>query len=191
MSLLPQQIIPQTVPFAKANAGGDLIIDKDWWLFLYNLSEQVLGNGGVSLSAVVAFEELDSDAADADAVVLRRSIQNLNLQVLESPQVSSNDLPDIARSLLLAQDAPLPDPPALAQPVALITPGASPYTYKAPFAGSVAVTGGTVSAIAILRQGTTVATGLTTGVFPVSRGDSLVITYSSLPTVTFIPGSPQ
>jgi hypothetical protein len=54
MSLLPQQIIPPTVPIGTANADGSVTLDKDWFLLLYNLCQQVLGNGdGSSLQGQV------------------------------------------------------------------------------------------------------------------------------------------
>ena len=190
MSLLPSQILPPTARLGTVDQDGNVTIDKNWWYLIYNLCQQVLANGqGLNAAAVIALDEIDSDAADADASVLGLPISNLQRQVLESPQVTSNDLPDIARALLWGQDILWQDPPAAAQPVASITPGASPYSYAAPFWGSVAVTGGTVSAIAISRQGTSIATGLTVGVFPVARGDVLTVTYSVAPTITFIPGS--
>ena len=190
MSLLPSQILPPTARLGTVDQDGNVTIDKNWWYLIYNLCQEVLANGqGLNAAAVIALDEIDSDAADADASVLGLPISNLQRQVLESPQVTSNDLPDIARALLWGQDILWQDPPAAAQPVVPITPGASPYSYTAPFWGSVAVTGGTVSAIAISRQGTSIATGLTVGVFPVARGDVLTVTYSVAPTITFIPGS--
>lgn len=192
MSLLPNQIIPQTVPIGTVDKSGRVIADKDWWLFWYNLAETTLGNGSsLTLPSLIALEEADADAADADAIALRAPIQNLQIQQLDAPQVATSDLPEIYRALLLAQDSLLPDSPANAQPITVLTPGGSPWTYTAPYAGHVAVTAGTVSGIAIKRQGSSVATGLTVGIFPVCRADALTITYSSTPTVTFIPWSSQ
>ena len=66
--------------------------------------------------------------------------------------------------------------------------GASPYAYQAQRAGTVIVSGGTVSAIDFSRSGTTYySTGATAGVFPVSALDYLRITYTVAPTVTFVP----
>jgi hypothetical protein len=64
--------------------------------------------------------------------------------------------------------------------------GASPWAYNAPSAGFVIIRGGTVSAVQFTRSVTTL-TGQTQGVFPVSQGDTLTITYSVLPTVTWVP----
>lgn len=61
-----------------------------------------------------------------------------------------------------------------------ITPGASPYTYTAGATDEiVTVAGGTVSAISMAGQ----ATALTSGVFTLSSGQALIVTYSSVPTM--------
>ena len=67
-----------------------------------------------------------------------------------------------------------------------ITLGASPYSFVSPFRGFLIVRGGTVSAIQFTRSVTTL-TGLTAGIFPLNQGDTLTITYTVLPTVTFVP----
>lgn len=199
MSLLPGTMLPQSDPFgivkdASDQEIGKVTIDKNWWLLIYNLVKNTLGTGqGLPADALIDLESADGDALDSDAVALRLPIANTSMFVMQPSDVvvSSSDLPDIARALLLAQDPLLPDSPAIAQPVAVISVGASPFTYKAPAAGSVAVTGGTVSIIAISRQGTSVTTGLTAGLISLSRFDSLVVTYTVAPTMTFIPWSSQ
>lgn len=77
----------------------------------------------------------------------------------------------------------------LNQPVAVIAATASPMTYRAVVRGQMIVSGGTISAIALSRDGTTFyATGLTAGVFPMCAADSIRITYTVTPTVlTFFP----
>ncbi len=50
MSLLPQQIIPQNQPLGKV-INGEVIINENWWLLIYNLCLNSLPNatpGGVS-----------------------------------------------------------------------------------------------------------------------------------------------
>jgi len=69
-----------------------------------------------------------------------------------------------------------------------VTAGPSPFNYVAPRGGFVIVQGGSVSHISFSRNQTTFYnTGQTTGVFPLSKGDSLSITYSSAPALTFVP----
>lgn len=75
--------------------------------------------------------------------------------------------------------------PAAEVPVVV---GTSPFTYSAPVKGSVIVSGGTVSAIAFSRDGTTFyATGQTAGMFALNAQDRLRVTYSVVPTMTFVP----
>lgn len=71
---------------------------------------------------------------------------------------------------------------------AAVTPGASPYIYSPAVGGTVIVSGGTVSAIAFSRDGVTFyATGQTAGMFTLNAADQLRITYTVVPTVTFVP----
>lgn len=72
-------------------------------------------------------------------------------------------------------------------PIVPVTVTASPFSFTAPSWGSVTVSGGTVSAISIRRNTTTAATGVTAGVLPVAQNDVVVVTYSGLPTMNFIP----
>lgn len=186
MSLLPQQILPPTVPWGHADENGIVTIDKNQWLFLYSLYRNSLAIG-ITPDASQALEGLDFDTAEADSAVLRQPISNLAIQQGDALVPTSADLPDIAKALVLAQDNLLPDPIPTAQPVAVISVGASPFTYTAPANGQVAVTGGTVSIVSFIRQGTTVATGLITGLVVVSRLDQVKVTYAVAPTMTFMP----
>jgi hypothetical protein len=77
------------------------------------------------------------------------------------------------------------NPPADVQPISL---GVSPATYVAQQKGFLIVSGGTVSLIQFSRDGVSnYTTGQTSGAIPVSAGDSLIVTYTVLPTVTFVP----
>lgn len=69
-----------------------------------------------------------------------------------------------------------------------VTVGDSPFTYQAKIGGFAIVTGGTVSSIHFTRNGTTTYdTGLTQGTIPLSNGDSLVVTHTGAPHITFVP----
>ena len=206
---LPQQILPQGVPFCVQDASGNYIITQNWWLFLYNVAKQALApTGQVPATSQLFIPEVDIDAGDADAAVLPRQIANAllelptlleqdasptyrdqantNLQLQDMPDASPT-FRDLSNAYLLALDPLLQDPQPAAQPAQAISPSGSPFTYTAPAAGTVYVTGGTVSAIAIVRQATSVATGLTVGGFPVSRADAVKVTYTGAPTMTFLP----
>ena len=67
--------------------------------------------------------------------------------------------------------------------------GPSPWTFTAPAGGTLILNGGTTTQVQVSRdQQTFFVTGQTSGMFPVSQGDSLVITYSvGPPTATFVP----
>lgn len=67
------------------------------------------------------------------------------------------------------------------------TVGSSPYTFSAKQKGFLIVQGGTVSLVQFNRGTTNYTTGQTQGCFPLSQGDSLIITYSVAPSVTFVP----
>ena len=65
---------------------------------------------------------------------------------------------------------------------------ASPASLSAPSKGVYLITGGTVSAIMLSRTpGVFLLTGMTSGFVPVAQNDVVKITYSSKPTVNFIP----
>lgn len=74
-------------------------------------------------------------------------------------------------------------------PAASVTVGASPFSYTATQGGSVIVNGGSTTQIAISRDGSNFfITGLTAGMFPLSQGDIIRITYPvAPPTVTALP----
>ncbi len=63
MSLLPQQILPQNAVLGKVDADGNVVIDKNWWLFLYNLATNSLNppTGGVHMTIAdqLMLNELD------------------------------------------------------------------------------------------------------------------------------------
>lgn len=72
--------------------------------------------------------------------------------------------------------------------LSVITPGSTPYAYIAPAGGTLIVNGGTVSQVKYSRDGASFyVTGQTQGMFPLSQGDQLVISYSVPPTLTFVP----
>lgn len=66
--------------------------------------------------------------------------------------------------------------------------GASPFVYTARTIGHLFITGGTVSAISLVRSGIAVACPSNTFI-PMAANDSVTVTYSVLPTMTFIPSA--
>ncbi|WP_321795219.1 glycosyl hydrolase family 28-related protein [Burkholderia sp. BCC1988] len=70
------------------------------------------------------------------------------------------------------------------------TVGSSPWTFtnRNPSGVSMSVAGGTVSSIAVSRNGQAAyAAGLTNGLVDLKPGDAMTVTYSAAPTVTMIP----
>ena len=73
-------------------------------------------------------------------------------------------------------------------PILAVTPGPSPFAFKAPSGGTLAVTGGTVSAITLARARVSgVNVGFTSGSVSVAANDVVTITYSVAPTINFVP----
>lgn len=69
-----------------------------------------------------------------------------------------------------------------------MTPGASPYIYTAAVKGFMLVTGGTVSLVEFSRDGVTFYSyGATSGQFTLNAADRLRVTYTVVPTMTFVP----
>ena len=174
-SLLPQRILPPGTPWLAEDGKS---VSKNWWLFLYNLSTSVLGQ--TDPVALELLAELDTDAGTSDDQRLARGIDVAQMLAMQTDY----PLPVLSAYVPEEYTAPLPR----AQPVHAITPGASPYTYTAPFDGWVTVSGGTVSGLDLSRDGTTfIATGVLAGPIPVSRLDKLKVTWTGSPTMNFFP----
>lgn len=82
------------------------------------------------------------------------------------------------------QDIDLGSPPSSEL---IVTATGSPFTYSSNMKGNLVVSGGTVTAISISRSGTFYATGQTSGVFTLAANDQLMIVYSAVPTLVFMP----
>jgi len=143
MSGLPALIPPQSAPIAIVN-GTPVNLDINWWLYLYNIGVNVLGTGqSGGATPASPYDLLDAAnllAASADIPQAYRDISNLRALIGVGPLVEHE---------------------SAAQPVQTVTVGASPFTYTALENGLLSVTGGAVSAVSIIRQGVTVATGIT------------------------------
>lgn len=146
MSGLPNQFPQQSVPFGQTTDGEDVFIDINWFLLLYNVWLNVLsagsGGGGTPASPYDSLDAANLFAETSDIPQAFRQIASLQVQ--------------------LGVTALLPDPAPAAQPAKAITVGASPFVYAALSNGVLSVTGGAVSAVSIIRQGVSVATGITT-----------------------------
>ena len=175
-SLLPQRILPPSAPWLGEDGKT---VAKNWWLFLYNLSNSVLGQ--VDPIALQLLAELDADVGTADDQRLESGVEIAQMMAQDTA------LPLPAIQIDAPDDYVPPNPQA--QPVQAITVGASPYTYTAPFDGTVFVSGGTVTGLDISRDAgvTFIATGILSGPVPVSRLDQLKFTHAGAPTANFLP----
>lgn len=175
-SLLPNQIPTIATPVLDKNGR----FQQNWWLFFYNIAQSVLGNSGTTAAAFAAQinADLDGDVDSTDAFGLVQRVSNL--EKLIPDDVAPNATVWFGDDFLQA-----PNPQA--QPVIAITPGISPFTYTAPFDGTVIVTGGTVSQVALSRDGTTFYI-IPEGSVQVSRLDQVKVTYSpTAPTMALFP----
>lgn len=69
-----------------------------------------------------------------------------------------------------------------------LTPASSPFRYQADSKGFMMIQGGTVTLVQFTRDGiTNYNTGQTAGVFPLAQGDTLIVIYSALPALTWVP----
>lgn len=108
---LPQQIPDQNVPLCAQDINGQMIVDINWYLFLYNIWKQVLGAtpGSIPFSPGDTIALADIDVNGADIPQAYRQIANLGL-LLPDPQDALPTYRDLANAFILAQDALLQDP---------------------------------------------------------------------------------
>jgi hypothetical protein len=90
-SLLPQEILPQHVPFV----GKDGKIDKNWWLFLYNLSQRILGDTATDDPQILStLADLESGADEVKDAADIRELQTL-FSESENPSASLASVEDV------------------------------------------------------------------------------------------------
>lgn len=74
------------------------------------------------------------------------------------------------------------------RPIAPITVGASPFVYTASTIGNIFISGGTVASIVLGRSGVNLT--CPENIFiPVAANDTVTVTYSVKPTMTFVPSA--
>lgn len=95
-SLLPQQIPPQTVPVGKAGPDGRLLMDVNWYLFFYNLANEVLSQqGAVPASQFDFLDMVDLDAAQTDVPQAYKDIANVG--ALQNDEISLADVAQLPK----------------------------------------------------------------------------------------------
>lgn len=105
---LPQLIPPQTAPFGEVR-DGKLYVDVNWYLFLYNLGNNVLPfGGGVPINPTALIAESDTDAAQTDIPQAYKSIINLAALTSQNIDIEGADVAGLYKIDANAQ-ALLPD----------------------------------------------------------------------------------
>jgi len=76
--------------------------------------------------------------------------------------------------------------PGVGKPAAIsgVALGGSPFQYVASVPGFLSVSGGTVSAITLTRNGAAIPIA---SPVPMSNGDAVTVTYSVAPSINFVP----
>jgi hypothetical protein len=74
------------------------------------------------------------------------------------------------------------------RPIAPLSVGASPFVYTASTIGNIFVSGGTVSSIVLGRSGVNLTCPASVFI-PVAANDTVTVTYTVLPTMTFVPSA--
>lgn len=101
MSGLPKQIPPQGEAIGVV---GDtpIVLDLNWWLFFYNLSQQVFGsNGGGSVPASPSDQiySLDAESDSTDAIQAYRKISNAQALEAQDVELVAADLQKTRRDI--------------------------------------------------------------------------------------------
>lgn len=101
---LPTRIPLQSVPFGEKDQDGNIFVDFNWYLFLYNIAQQVFpqgpsGGGGTPVSPFDVADLVDLDAAASDVPQAYRQIANTKLLEAGDIEVSSADVPRLSRDV--------------------------------------------------------------------------------------------
>lgn len=138
----------------------------------------ILGDNGVDVFG--DFGDLNGSASQDS------SFTDTVTQPIEPDSVADMlQQPVQAESFILDVTQPLSDK-SMTLPEA-VTVGASPYSYTANRDGYLAVTGGTVTKQEYGRTGVYTDVGLLTSMLPILQGDTMRVTHTATPTITFIP----
>lgn len=170
-------LFPSRIRFV--NADGTLTPEAYRALqVLVERSGGILGDNGVDVFG--DFGDLNGsssqDSSFTDTVVQATEVDQLADMVQQLAQIETF-APDVIQPLT---DKSMTLPEA-------VTVGASPYSYTARRDGYLAVTGGTVTKQEYGRRGVFTDVGLLTSMLPILQGDTMRVTYTAAPTITFIP----
>jgi len=178
-------ITPPRVPFLDKRTG---FISREWYRFFLSLFN--LTGGGTN---VISIPDM-AQSPDVQPDMSQESFMQSQLAAVAS-RVDAMDsgLGSAPNQVFVSHDDPLSYcAPAIEYRVSprvaeSITVGASAYSYVATQIGCVIVSGGTVSDIEFSIDGSSFySVGQTAGMFSLVVGDTLRVTYTVAPTMTFI-----
>lgn len=76
---LPKEIFAPNIPIGHVQANGDVLMNSNWWLLIYNIVLNSIGSeGSIAPSGLIELAALDSDVNDTDSTSLRSPIANLS-----------------------------------------------------------------------------------------------------------------
>lgn len=137
----------------------------------------VIGDAGADTFSADSFQGAADSSNSAGDVVAQSSEVTAYLDQIAQPS-SSDALTEMV--MQPQQDRAMTAPES-------VSVGASPFTFMADRDGFVVVAGGTVSQQEYGRGTTFTNVGLLTSMLPIMLGDSIRVTYSAAPAITFIP----
>lgn len=153
MSLLPTTIQPPSDPIGHIDESGNVLPEKNFWLLLYNLCQNVLGISGsagttpsLSSSALIALASLDADissipgisGSSGSSVAVKQIVVTLPAPASSTQIVTVTDAAVIPTSKIMLSLAGVP-PSAVneADDIDLIdmvaVSGSGNFTFKARF----------------------------------------------------------
>lgn len=167
---------------AFVNPDGTLTpVAQRSWNELVNRTGGVLGNAGNDTFVSQDFSAVESGQSaggDVSADVFGASSADVSLSESVTQPLGGDSLGEMVMQPLQDRAMTAPEP---------ISVTASPFTYRAGRDGFYVVTGGTVTKQEYGRGAVFTDVGLLTSMLPILLGDALRVTYSALPTITFIP----
>lgn len=203
MSTLQTDVPLINVPLSTADGRANPI----WFQFFVQLWRRTGngtgGDGQLTVADVLSYETTTAPTSSdglRDTLGLEATLAQLASNQIDPTAVEMTMAPSSGASSLLEllQASPsIPDPLAevvmalmsdsmSAQAAKSVTLGASPATYTATYRQTLHITGGTISAIALVRSGTSLALATTTNLIELSPGDQVTVTYTVLPTTTVL-----
>lgn len=133
MSLLPGQIIPATMPIGTVQPDGkSILVDKNWWLFFYNLYLHTTGSTSDDDSYFLSMANLISNPSVIGSGGFTNPMTTKGDMIYEDATPAPNRLPIGTPGQLLTVVSGLPAWSTGAVGISTLFSGAGNYTYTVP-----------------------------------------------------------